>query len=116
MEHTRQRIRRNWPNSEITLHEISANPIGSTPDVPLQQTSYLNPDGSLNIKLFRILNPFTPEDIKAAEELKPIERNPNQPSHKSKSKHRSDKANLVSIAHPSGDTSLPKHTIPITGF
>ena len=31
-------------------------------------------------------------------------------------RHRSDKATLVTVAHPSGDTSLPKHTIPVTGF
>ena len=117
MEHIKQLIRRNWPNSEITLRETNTNPIGPKQDVPLQESSYLNPDGSLNIKLFRILNPFTPEDIEAAEALKPIDRNPTPSTAKpTKSKYRSDKANLISIAHPSGDFSLPKHTIPITGF
>ena len=117
MAHTREIIGRNWPNSEITLREEKASPVGPKPDEPLSKTSYLYPDGSLNIKLFRILNPFTPEDIETAEALKPIDRNPTPSLTKpTKSKHRSDKATLVTVAHPSGDTSLPKHTIPVTGF
>ena len=59
MAQTKEIIARNWPNSEITLREEKASPVGKKLDEPLSKTLYLNPDGSLNIKLFQILNPFT---------------------------------------------------------
>ena len=58
MEHTKETISRNWPNSEITLREEKTSPVSMKTDEPLGKTSYLSPDGSLNMKLFRILNPL----------------------------------------------------------
>jgi hypothetical protein len=113
LQHTEQLIKRNWPGGQISIKEIPTSLTKGPPLEALTERAYLNQDGSLNIKKFRLLNPFTPEDIKEAEELKPVDKNPSKAS---KSQYKSDRANLISIAHPSGDPNLPKHTIPITGF
>ena len=66
--------------------------------------------------MFKLLNPFTPEDLAEAETLKFDEsRDPNPTKH-SKSKYKTDRALLVFVKHPSGDKAQPSLAIPVTGF
>ena len=82
----------------------------------LEERSYRNPDKSLDIKKFKLLNPFTPEDLAEAETLKFDESRDPKSTTSTKSKYKTDRALLVFVKHPSGDNAQPTLTIPVTGF
>ena len=82
----------------------------------LEEQSYRNPDKSLDIKKFKLLHPFTPEDIAEAETLKFDESRDPKSTTSTNSKYKIDRALLVFVKHPSGDDAQPTLAIPVTGF
>ena len=111
---TKQLLQTHWPNGDIQLKEVSTAPTAPAMP-PLSEQSYKHPDGSLNIELFRDLNPFTQEDkIRAAARAPPPDSRRPEPKVK-KSKHRSDRALLIHVHHPT-DAHLPLLTISPVSF